>query len=172
LTVDKNIENQSESLLRAAKAVFSYNTFEEAARAIFDEARLLTGAQSGYVALLSDDGDENELVFLEAGGIPCSVNPELPMPVRGLRETAYRSGEVVFDNDFMQSEWADLMPSGHVELANVMFSPLNINGKTVGIMGLANKPRPFTPLDASIAGTFGEFAAVALTNCRMKKTTP
>ena len=48
-------------------------------------AREATGAPSGYIALLSEDGEENELVFLESGGLPCSVDPELLMPVRGLR---------------------------------------------------------------------------------------
>ena len=47
------------------------------------------GATSGYVALLSEDGAENEVLFLEAGGFPCDVDPKLPMPIRGLRAEAY-----------------------------------------------------------------------------------
>ena len=35
------------------------------------------------------------------------------------------------------------MPDGHVVLNNVMFAPLVLNGKTVGIMGLANKSKDF-----------------------------
>jgi hypothetical protein len=47
-----------------------------------------------------------------------------------------------------------------------MFVPLNIEGTTVGIMGLANKPADFTEEDAGIASVFGELAAVALLNSR------
>lgn len=154
-------------LLRASRAVLKYNSFIDAARVIFDEACRLTGAKSGYVALLSDDGSENEVLFLESGGLPCSVDPELPMPIRGLRSEAYRTGKAAYNNDFMKSEWVKFMPPGHVVLRNVLFAPLNIDGKTVGIMGLANKDGNFTASDASIAEAFGDYAAIALKNSRM-----
>lgn len=158
------------ALLTATRAVLSYATLSESARAIFDQACTITGARSGYVALLSEDGSENELLFLEAGGLPCSVDPELPMPIRGLREVAYRTQATVYDNDFMHSEWVEMMPGGHVDLRNVMFAPLTIDGTTVGIMGLANKPEDFTERDAHFATTFGEFAAIALHNSRTLDT--
>lgn len=154
------------AMTRAARAILGQQTFAESARSIFDLCRELTGATSGYVALLSDDGHENEVLFLEAGGMPCSVDPELPMPIRGLRATAYESHRAVYENDFMNSQWVRFMPKGHVVMRNVMFAPLNIEGKTVGIMGLANKPTDFTDADADVAGTFGELAAIALANSR------
>ncbi len=54
------------------------------------------------------------------------------------------------------------MPGGHVNLKNVLFAPLVIKDQTVGIIGLANKPAPFTDNDARIASGFGELAAIAL----------
>ena len=98
--------------------------------------------------------------------MPCSVSPELPMPIRGLRATAYETHSAVFENDFMNSPWVGYMPEGHVEMANVLFAPLNIGGETVGIMGLANKPGDFTDGDAKTASVFGELAAIALLNSR------
>ncbi len=124
----------------------------------------MTGATSGYVALLSDDGQENEVLFLEAGGLPCSVDPGLPMPIRGLRAEAYESKAAVYHNDFMSSHWAGLMPQGHVILSNVLFAPLVVDGETAGIIGLANKPSDFTDDDARIAAGFGRLAAIALKN--------
>ncbi len=118
------------------------------------------------MALLSAEGAENELVFLEAGGLPCDVDPELPMPIRGLRAEAYHKGEVVYDNDFMSSEWMTFMPGGHVELRNVLFAPLTIDHKVVGVIGLANKPTDFTADDAKIAHAFGNLAAIALDRVR------
>jgi len=98
--------------------------------------------------------------------MPCSVDPELPMPIRGFRAMAYETHSAVYENDFMNSRWLQYMPEGHVALHNVMFVPLNIKGKTVGIMGLANKPLDFTDEDAGIASVFGELAAIALENSR------
>lgn len=157
-------EEELSALMNGAKAVLEMKGFAGCARAIFDHCCDITGATSGYVALLSDDGSENEVLFLEAGGLPCNVDPELPMPIRGLRAEAYHSNKAVYHNDFMKSKWVDFMPKGHVVLKNVMFAPLVLAGKTVGIIGLANKASDFDDNDARIATGFGELAAIALEN--------
>jgi K+-sensing histidine kinase KdpD len=159
-------ERELHALLNGSRAVLEEKSFAESARAIFDHCRTLIGATSGYVALLSDDGAENELLFLESGGLPCSVDPELPMPIRGLRAEAYKSNQAVYHNDFMKSEWIEFMPKGHMVLKNVMFAPLVLDGTTVGIIGLANKISDFNENDAKIAAGFGELAAISLQNGR------
>ncbi len=159
-------EKEVSALLQASRGVIENNTFEEAARSIFDQCKELIGAQSGYVALLSDDGEENEVLFLKSGGLPCDVDPNLPMPIRGLRAEAYKKGKAVFDNKFMSSEWITFMPEGHVNLNNVLFAPLKIENKTVGLIGLANKSSDFTKNDARLAEAFGDFSATALQHTR------
>lgn len=164
--IDQSLDMRLQAVIRGSRAILDKKSFPAAARAIFDQCCELTGARSGYVALLSENGEENEVLFLEAGKLPCTVDPELPMPIRGLREIAYKTHQPVYDNDFMNSEWVRFMPEGHVTLHNVLFSPLNIEGMTVGIMGLANKPAKFTKADAEWAALFGELAAIALQNSR------
>ena len=159
-------EKKLQAVIKGARSILEQQSFTGAARAIFDYCRDLIGAHSGYVALLSEDGQENELLFLEAGGLPCSVNPELPMPIRGLRAIAYKRQAAVFDNDFMNSHWVEFMPPGHVAMRNVLFAPLNMDSRTVGLIGLANKPSDFTVEDAEMAAVFGELAAIALQNSR------
>ena len=167
-TLEASQRRQAEvsALLDASKAVLQYQEFRKAARLIFDSCKELLGATAGYVALLSKDGSENEVLFLDSGGLPCKVDPSLPMPVRGLRAEAYHTGKVVYCNDFLGSDWINLMPEGHVVLKNVLFSPLTADKKTVGIIGLANKPSGFTERDAQMALAFGEIASVALINSR------
>lgn len=152
------------SLLDGSRAVMQHREFRDSAKSIFDSCKNLIGAKAGYVALLSRDGNENELLHLDAGGLACTVDPTLPMPIRGLREKAYRTCKTAFDNDFAQSEYVDFLPKGHARLENVLFAPLVINAKAVGLLGLANKPGGFSENDARIATGFGEFAAVALYN--------
>lgn len=159
--------DETEALLEASRAVLKYREFKDTARAIFDSCRKLTGAISGYVALLSEDGNQNEVLFLDAGGLPCTVNPSLPMPIRGLRAMAYTTCKTVYDNNFSDSEWMEYMPEGHVILENVMFAPLVIDGKSVGLLGLANKQGGFTENDARIASAFGDLAAIALLNSKL-----
>ena len=88
------------ALLTASRAVLQNKEFQDSARAIFDGAKELIGATAGYVALLSKDGKQNEVLFLDSGGRPCTVDPSLPMPIRGLRAEAYKSGEAAVENDF------------------------------------------------------------------------
>jgi len=159
-------EKELQAIMDGSKAVLEQKGFKGAARAIFDHCKNLVGATSGYVALLSENGEENEVLFLEAGELPCDVDPELPMPIRGLRAEAYHSNKAVYHNDFMNSEWVGFMPEGHVILKNVMFAPLVIDEKTVGIIGLANKASGFNDNDAKMATGFGELAAIALRNSR------
>ena len=155
------------ALLEGSHAVLKYREFKESARSIFDSCKNLIGATAGYVALLSQDATQTEVLFLDSGGRPCAVDPSLPMPVRGLREIAYRTGKTVYDNYFPQSEWTKYAPAGHVTLDNVLFAPLVIEGKAVGVLGLANKAGGFTEHDAEMATAFGNLAAVALYNSRI-----
>jgi GAF domain-containing protein len=154
------------SLLTAIEAVLNVGNFKNAAQIIFREAKKVIGATSGYIALLTESGEENEVLFLDAGGLPCTVDPSLPMPIRGLREECYKTKKPIYHNNFMQSSYVKYMPAGHVILNNVMFSPLLIEGKAVGVMGLANKPVDFTNQDTEFAALFGHYAAIALNNSR------
>jgi len=155
---------ETEAMLKATKAVLRMTNFQTAAHSIFDIAKEIIGATGGYVALLSDDGAENEVLFLDSGGRPCSVDENLPMPIRGLRAESYHLQRVVYENDFPSSRWLKFMPQGHVYLENVLFAPLIEAGKAVGLIGLANKPAGFNDNDVRIAGALGEVVSIALIN--------
>ncbi len=159
-------EREISALLKGARAVLEHEDYQTTARRLFHVCREVIGATSGYVALLSAGGEENEVLFLESGGLPCSVDEDLPMPIRGLRAEAYRLNKAVYHNDFMNSPWVEFMPEGHVVLNNVLFAPLVLKGTTVGIIGLTNKGSDFDENDARIASGFGELAAIALQNSR------
>ncbi len=159
-------ERRLTALLSSSKTVNRGASFTDAAKTIFYDCSKLIGSTAGYVALLSRDGSNNEVLFLEAGGRPCTVDPNLPMPIRGLREQSYKHRTVVYENDFNNSRWMVFMPKGHVHLDNVMFAPLVIQDKAVGVIGLANKPGGFDKEDASLASMFAELAAVSLDSAR------
>ncbi len=154
------------ALLESARAILNYQDFESSAREIFNYCKKVTGATSGYVALLSKDGAENEVLFLDSGGLPCSVDENLPMPIRGLRETAYRTLKGVYDNSFANSKWLKYMPKGHMRLDNVLFAPLIIEQHAAGLIGLANKENGFTQRDVDFVAALSDIAAVALRNSR------
>ena len=155
---------EHEALLESARAILTHQDFETSAREIFHLCKKITAATSGYVALLSDDGSENEIVFLDSGGLECSVDEKLPMPIRGLRASAYDLRRAVYDNSFEDTGWADLLPPGHMRLETVLFAPLVVEGEAAGLIGLANKPGGFTQRDVDFVSSLGDIAAVALRN--------
>ncbi|MGI2335489.1 MAG: GAF domain-containing protein [Dehalogenimonas sp.] len=159
-------ERRYRGLVSNLDAALKQQPFEITARTIFDQCKKVTGAVSGYVALLSDDGAENKVLFLDSGGLECIVDPYLPMPIRGLRGQAYHQGKAVFDNNFMGSEWMKFMPAEHVRLDNVLFAPLMIDNKAVGLIGLANKPEDFIQKDAEVVTALCNLVAIALNNSR------
>jgi len=164
-TLEESQQRQTEisALLEGTHAVLQYHDFRSAAQSIFNSCKHLIGATSGYVALMSKDGTENEVVFLDSGGLSCQVDPRLPMPIRGLRAEAYHKKEAIYHNDFQNSEWVKFMPEGHTKLNNVLFAPIIAEDKVVGLLGLGNKPKGFNENDRQMATTFAELAAIALT---------
>lgn len=160
-------QRETLALLDAARAVLLHKHFAESAREIFDRCREVIGAPAGYIYLSDESGTQNEVVFLESGGLPCTVDPDLPMPIRGLRAESYKSGKVVYDNNFSHSDHVEFLPAGHMNLENVLFAPLKTQAQqTVGLLGLANKPGGFTEYDARLAAGFAEIAAIALVSKR------
>jgi PAS domain S-box-containing protein len=155
---------ETNALLAASRALLEQREFVQSARSIFDICKAAIGATSGYVALLDRHCTENQVLFLDSGGMPCTVDPALPMPIRGLRAEVYRTGKVAFDNDFSNSKWMAFLPGGHVRLENVMFAPLMVEGKAAGLIGLANKPGGFNDNDSRLAAAFAEFASIGLLN--------
>lgn len=144
-------------------SVLEYRDFKDVARSIYKSCKNLLGSTSGYVSLLSADNN-SEILFLDLGGVTCKVDPTLPMPIRGLRAEAYRTGKAVYQNNFSASQWESFMPPGHAKLDNALFAPFTIEGKTLGLMGMANKAGGFTESDAQIASAFGQLTAIALYN--------
>jgi len=163
-TLNESKQRQAEisALLEGSSAVLRYRNFMDAAEAIFKSCKNVVGATSGYIAMVSHDGTKNEVIFLDSGNLLCTVDPGLPMPIRGMRGEVYGSRNTIYHNDFPQSGWAHFLPEGHVQLENVLMSPMIVEKKVVGLFGLGNKLGGFTENDMRIVSAFSEFAAIAL----------
>lgn len=160
----KRQQDEMTAVLKATRIIMESKSFGMAARSIFDLCKELTGATAGYIALTSKDHLNNDLLFLDSGGAPCTVDPSMPMPIRGMRGEVYRSGRSIYENSFMNSEWNKLMPKGHSNLENVLFAPLKSNGDVVGLIGLSNKPGGFNADDLRIVSSIGEITSIGLMN--------
>ena len=165
------IQRQTEitGLLEASRIVLSETSFEAAVEAIYTLCKSLTGAAAGYVALFTADGLEEQVISSDPGGLPDTVAAALPRLRVEMRGEAHPLNQPVWRNDLAHSEWARLLPAGPPGLDNVLFTPLQVRGKTVGVMSMFNKPGGFSEPDANLTAGFAEFAAIALVNMRARE---
>lgn len=166
LDLTKKRLDEMEILLKGMGIVLQNCPFKQKAKEIFELSKKLIGATAGYVALLSDDGQENIALFLDTGQSRCTLNPELFMPIRGLREKAYKCRQTVYENHFSESSFLKYLPEGHMAIENIMFSPLVVKGKALGLLGFANKKGGFSDDDVNLIQAFSELIALALDNSR------
>ena len=158
------------ALLESTRSVLKYNDFEKTAESIFHSCKNLIKAGCGYIALLKNNGTENDVLFLDTGEYRCAVEPSLDMPIRGLRGIVAGSMKTTYHNDFPNSQWLEILPKGHIRVSNILFAPMIIDNKVIGLLGLANKPGGFTDDDARMASAFSEIAAIALINKRAEES--
>lgn len=152
---------EMEASYLSTRLLLAEEPFETTSRKIFGICRELTGTKYGYVALLSQDGKENEIVFLESGGLHGAVTPQFPVPIRGLSAEVYKSGKTMFENHFSRSESAKFLPEGHLKLENVLMAPLLDLDKTIGLICLANKPNGFNENDVRVVTALSELTTLA-----------
>ena len=153
-----------ETLLVATNAILEQDNFKITVRIIYDCCKGLVGATTGFVVLLKPENQGNETIFFDPDGHTCTFDPGLLLPAQVLSGDSYRTGQAIFDNDFIRSNWGRLIPNGHIRLESLLFSPLVVAGTVRGMLGLANKPGGFDENDARLATAFGELASIALRN--------
>jgi PAS domain S-box-containing protein/putative nucleotidyltransferase with HDIG domain len=165
------IQRQTEitGLLEASRIVLSETSFDSAVKDIYTLCKSLTGAAAGYVALFTADGLGEQMIASDPGGLPVAVAAVLPRLGREMRGEAHPLDQPVWHNDLAHSEWAGLLPAGPPTLDNVLFTPLQVRGTTVGVMGMFNKPGGFSEPEATLAAGFTEFAAIALATMRARE---
>ena len=166
-TVERAIQKRNKEismLLDASRAVLQYSDFKMVAELIFESCINLIGADAGYVALLTPDKKQNRVIFLNPGKLQCEVNPDVLMPIRGMRAKVIKSKKTLYHNDFSDTDWINLLPKGHIPLKNILFAPLIINDEVQGLMGLANREGGFIEEEARLATAFAELASVSLLN--------
>ena len=158
------------ALLESTRSVLKYHDFAKTAESIFHACKNLIKARCGYVTLLNNGGTEDEVLFLDTGGYRCTVNPPPKMPVHRLLSMSENPGKTTYLNNFAVTQWKAYPPEGHISISNILFAPMIIDEKIIGVLGLANKRGGFTDDDARMASAFSEIAAIAIMNKRAEET--
>jgi transcriptional regulator with GAF, ATPase, and Fis domain len=162
------------AIIQCVELILNHEPFVVTVRNIFTSCKNILNAQAGYVALIDHTGKYFEVLHLDNGGLPSTINYDSPMPIRGLRQEVLQKKAALFCNDFNKSKWMKLLPRGHARLDNVLFAPLVVEQSPVGLLAFANKKAGFDENDLLIATSFAKLSALSLSNSKawqvMKKT--
>jgi len=91
ITTLKNRQEQLSAIFSLSSHVLLGRKFEDTVKAVFEKARELTGAQTGYVALLNKEGDDDGLFCSGEELEEQTVVPQLPAQMKEMRFEVYRS---------------------------------------------------------------------------------
>jgi hypothetical protein len=80
-----------------------YHDFEKTAEPIFHSCKKLLKAGCGYIALLKNNGTENDVLFLDTGSHCCAVEPSLDMPIRGNKKPKFHVSACLGENEWVFS---------------------------------------------------------------------
>jgi len=118
---------------------------EQVARTCLDVAEELTGSQFGFICEVNQAGRFDTTAISNPGWDTCTI-PETEavlmlrdMEIRGIRGRVIKEGRsMIFNDPASHPDWAGT-PEGHPRITCFLGVPLKQAGRTIGMIGLANK---------------------------------
>lgn len=132
------------------QALFS-GSKRELGRFCLEVAEEVTGSHYGFITELNGNGQMYSIAIGRSAEEHCKIEPELResvytlgLAVKGIYGPVLRDGIRLFTNDPVSHPDSVGLPAGHPPLASFMGVPLRSKGKTIGMLGLANRPGGYT----------------------------
>jgi PAS domain S-box-containing protein len=152
VTKYKELENETakkNAVLNAINSVFkkalTCKTEEEFGKTCLAVAEELTGSKFGFFGELNPAGLFDTIAISNPGWDACKLESEEAkkvirnMPVRGVDRSTMREEKSRIVNDVPSHPESKGIPEGHPPVKTFLGVPLKYLGKTVGMIGLANK---------------------------------
>jgi PAS domain S-box-containing protein len=135
-------------------------------------AEELTKSAYGFICEAGPDGLLHDIAMSETGWAACSLNDRaghrrlsLTFKLHGRYEWVFEQGKSLIINDPEAHPFRVGLPQGHAPLEAFLGVPLVHQGKTAGILVLANRPGGYQPQDVQAA----EAIAPAIVEVMMRK---
>jgi PAS domain S-box-containing protein len=145
---EANLHRQNairEGINRVFREALTCETEAELGRACLTVAEELTGSKYGFISELNQEGNLDTLAFSDLGWDVCKMtagkNPAAinNIPLRGLNRRVIADGRSLIANDPASHPDAAGFPPGHPLITSFLASPLKHGGRTMGLIGLADK---------------------------------
>ncbi|MEJ2069494.1 MAG: PAS domain S-box protein, partial [Syntrophobacterales bacterium] len=174
----ENIIRQS-AILNGINRIFrealTSETEEELGRTCLAVAEELTDSRFGFIDELNEEGTFDALAFSDPGWDLCSM-PNITEPRHlkdikplGLLGRPFREGKTLITNDPAFHQDAAGTPAGHPPLTAFLGVPLISGERTIGLIGLGNKPGGYSRDDQGTLETLAPSIVEALMHHQAKR---
>ncbi|MGD0329262.1 MAG: ATP-binding protein [Nitrososphaeria archaeon] len=154
------------TLFESAQAVLKYPNFEESAKFIFNSCMRLMGVSYGYISFASPKSLKEKILFLGFEQNPNITKEDVEKAITGIHRDLHLPKKAIYNNNLKRDIQVGTPPDGHIQLENILISPLGVKGTPVGLIILGNKPGGFNRNDLLLVSAFAELVAVSYENYR------
>jgi hypothetical protein len=138
-------EHLSSQGMGAPSVVLEYPRSEVAALSMLQSIKRAVGATTGYVALRPGEGERDDVLVVDGGGLRLALR-------RDLRADVYRTARPVRRDGRAH---ADAPTEAGPPPPNALLAPLLSAGEVVGVIGLGDKPGGFSDEDVRTVSALG-----------------
>ncbi len=163
---DISAAKQNEQINQARLRLLEFSmthSLAEMLQATLDEAELITGSSIGFFHFLEEDQENLVLQMWSTNTIKnmCTLEGRgrhYPISQAGVWVDCVATGKPVIHNDYASLQHRKGMPEGHARIERELVVPVLRGDKIEAIMGIGNKPAPYTQNDIQIVATLADLA--------------
>ncbi|WP_394200373.1 HD domain-containing phosphohydrolase [Shewanella waksmanii] len=140
----------SDEWLEQIEAVITSSP-DEVFNVAVNQALALTDSQVGYLHLYDDKQDQITLTAWSDSALKTCQIPDMvhgPLSDAGIWADSIRTKEAVIHNDSATALNRTGLPEGHFQLTSHMSVPIRYRNHIVGVIGVGNRVKPYTAVDA------------------------
>jgi PAS domain S-box-containing protein len=157
---------QAEDLLRKRVELLEFavtHSLDEMLVKTLDDVGELTGSTIGFYHFVAEDQQHliRQVWSTRTSQEFCTAESEglhYPIAKAGIWADCVRTQKPVIHNDYATEENRKGIPEGHAPIQRELVVPILRSGKIVAILGVGNKPSPYTQKDVEIVTYFADIA--------------
>ena len=162
-------KNYLNSLNEAAQVVLNYDSFQPNARRLFDICKKVLDVKNGFLATQHENGSSDILFFSEKIINDHKFSADTNITAQYLQPVIFQHNETIFQNNIEDTIWHSILPQKYLPIQNIIFAPLFVYGKKVGMFALANKTTDFCNEDIEVVTAYAKFVALSFNNFHNKQ---
>jgi PAS domain S-box-containing protein len=162
ITEQKKREHLVRARLRISEAAATGGMGDLLQR-ILDEAEMLTDSRIGFFHFLEDDQQTLSLQTWSTSTLDRFCQAEgkgqhYSVDQAGVWVDCIRQRRPVIHNDYAALPHRKGLPAGHAAVVRQLLVPIFRDARIVGVFGVGNKERDYTPEDVELVSTLGDIA--------------